>query len=671
MTKLPVVLLCAASGTGLSRVAHELTDEDHPDAIQDLEKRLCNNYVGHKSHMELGLQADEVPSMWHIVRRPREELFLKWKRCFGECTARLMTSRAAPFRVLCMHMSWYNPNTTEFFSPVSVGYIKRAMGSRKCRIEQVIILIDDIYDMYHRLQGPNDIYRPKAIEARAERLHGLHHRGGATTLSTARSSLEAVESALAHLISWRQHEMLHTENLARELGAKFTVLGMKHTKKATTHLLQRNDTPKIYLSHRISEVRRMNKNTSDLPTDRGAWSRIVDEVNELHALFASSRQLLINPTAIDELRFGDMSDDEQRRPLLAARWKIVKPVEDLLWECPTEGYEYTEFLRGGLDLPDPTATSVARSLSNRIYFDISFRDHVIVEHTPGLCVYRPFFKGTMQGYDSESVESLEGVNWSGGVKPEITHWYRKTLFQRDDRRRVAFIHTKPEIDARIAWLRDVDQGEFAETMLSHLPAVLYKYGIPMDDAKSVPDRTREVLKKREPGSHLEQDPDPKFVQLPSSIRNDPDALVLSLEVVYSLATFHSFTLLTRPANARQPPKSVVPIFDVCMLLGNESERGDRLMTDLVLTAEKASRFFAGQFKSECFQCDESFSEDTDDDSVSTLCIGCEETEFWRIHGEAFRRLVGLDAIEFCCTLLALPYEYLKERSDYLQEMTRM
>ena len=666
MRNMPIVLLCAPSGTGLSRIASHLTHGDYPDATQDLESRLCKSYVGHHSHVEFGLQEDEVPSMWHIVRRPRDELYLAWKNCFGESVQRLTVTSTAPVKLLCMHISWYNPDTTEFFSPVSVDYIRQATVKQRCRVEHVIILIDDIYDMYHRLQGPNDIYRTEAIEARKERLHDLHYPT-AINLSKKRAHLEAVESALTHLISWRQHEILHTENIARELGAEFTVLGIKHSKEAVSHLLRSADTPKTYLSHRISEVRRMNKKTSTLPGDLGKWSAVVDEVNRLHLSFARRRQLLINPTAIDELRFGDSKGKDKQRPLLARRWKLVEPLEDLLWESPDQGHEHTELLRGDLELPDATATSVARSLSNRIYFDISFRDHVIVEHTPGLCVYRPFFRATNGARTPDGAADAVGVDWSGGVRPEVMHWYRKTLFQSNRRRLIAFVHTRKEIRDRIAWLKLGDQSRFAETMLNHLLDILQHHNVRLEDANQLCGEARRVLNSREPGVHLSQDPAQKQVQLAGSIRQNLDAVVRSLEVAYQLATFHFFTLLTRPEDIRGEGGPVAPAFDVCMILGRESENGSRLLADFDEVATKLCQFFAKHFVRRCDECDHSVFDSTDETSPERLCVGCEEAAIWRNHSVEFRNLMQLEVVEFCCRILALPYEYLKERSSYLRE----
>ena len=240
--------------------------------------------------------------------------------------------------------------------------------------------------------------------------------------------LEAKELALGHLMSWRRSEMIYAESLARALGAKFTVLGAKHSTSALRELTTSSVIPRTYLSHRISEVRRLNKESSTLPDDLGTWSSVVKEVNRLHFAFAENNQLLINPTAIDELRFADSTSPDlttesvpseevvgadkipragnknayrgRESAYLAARWELPREWGELLWidrirqskdsfvEIPSE---HTDTLTRNLAVDDDIALSVARSLEARIFEEVSFRDHVIVESTPHLCVYRPFF----------------------------------------------------------------------------------------------------------------------------------------------------------------------------------------------------------------------------------------------------------------------------------------
>lgn len=481
--------------------------------------------------------------------------------------------------------------------------------------------------------------RPETIDARAGRLHKFHGRPDSGTVSRQHSRLEAVESALAQLISWRQHEVLQAESIARELGANFTVLGVKHSRSAFDCLVQSDLRQNTYLSHRISEVRRMNKEASSLPEDLGEWSAVVNEVNALHAEFADAGLVLINPTAIDELRFAGSEQDPQLQPLLARRWTIKEPYVELLWAAEEEEYEHTTLFVDGLDLPDQVASSVSRSLANRIYFDVAFRDHVIVEHTPGLCVYRPFFQAHDQVGAEDVSQEPSGANWSGGVRPEIDHWYRKTTSGQSARRRIAFVHTREEVRARIVWLRDSDSGDFADTMLNHLPDLLVKRGIPQLDADTPCRAIHEALRALPAGSHLAQDPIHAPVQLSEPIRSNRDALLDALRVAYLAAMTHAFTLLPRPPDDDESATG----FDVLVTLGNEGAGGGRVLNDLNAVARKLQLFFGGR--------------------LAEVEREAEESQFWRLHEEEFQRLVEVDPVQFCCERLRLPYDYIASSAE--------
>lgn len=646
MERPEVVIVCAASGTRLSAIAQQMRDPQHPGAVRDLESELCESYRGHQSHVELGLQSDELPTMWHVVRRPREELYEAWKESFASSLRGCVGEDGASARLLVMHLSWYQPSTSEFFSPVSVSHVQEIIQSEGCNVTGVVILIDDIYDMLARLQGDDDIYRANAIDSRADRLRGLHYGADETALTKKRARLEALESALMHLVSWRQHEILQAESIARELDADFTVFGIKHSRAAFEHLTKPVAVPRTYLSHRISEVRRMNKAMNDLPTSLGEWSAVVDEVNRLHMEFAQHGQVLINPTAIDELRFAGPDDDGSFSPYLARRWNIPAPHAELLWIIPDGGYEHTDLLADGIEVPDVSASSVARALSGRIYFDVAFRDHVIVEHTAGLCVYRPFFQDEQLYESGPKSGEPRGANWSGGVKPEITHWYRKGASGSGPRRRLAFVHTRAEIRSRIAWICDDGAGDVAEVVLNHLPDLLADRGIDAGKAETLCMRIRVARASVAEGSHLEQDPVGRPVQLDEVLGEDTgdyDHLIHALETAYQLAMHDAFTMLPRPSMDEYGES----IFDVVMLLGHERPEGDRLLEDLPDVAQTLCKFFRGDF--------------------STTDLVEMHKPFWRVHGEQFDQVVGMEPIEFCCRLLKLPYDYLKEKSEYLTE----
>lgn len=665
--KVDVVLVCAPSGTKLTKIADKLRDAKYPKAVQDLEARLCKRYTGHPSHEEMELQVNETPTMWHVVRRPRQELFDEWEATYEEALDACITQVEAEFRALCMHLSWYQPSTSEFFSPVSVTCLRRAADQAGCSFSQVVILIDDIYDMFARLQGTNDIYRADAMEKRAERLHALRYSADRTAVTLQRSRIEAIESALIHLISWRQQEILHAESIARELGADFTVLGIKHSMKSFTDLLRSRNTPKTYLSHRISEVRRLNKASNSLPGKLGEWSAVVDEVNSLHFEFAKaeaeqlpiSPQLLINPTAIDELRFGGPDENQNLLPYLAKRWTVPKPREDLIWAPASDDNEHTKLLASDfihpdevpllkhpdekplLKHPDETASSVARALTNRIYHDVAFRDHVIVEHTPGLCVYRPFFQASRDG------DEIVPSDWSGGVKPEILHWYSKASSADGQRRRLAFVHSREEIQSRLAWLTRKGSSDFVEDMLTHLPQLLKDQGINSETADTLCKDIRHARASDDKGSHLAQDPLPTVAQLDSVFVDGEGAqnLLDSLETAYQLAMFSAYTMLDRP----QDPAAGTSTFDIYFLIARQIPGKERLLEDLDEVAAELRDFFSRDIEPDILKERERADRLKEKDTL-----------FWRLNDRLLKQSVGLDPIEYCCKLLHLPYRHLSE-----------
>lgn len=528
----PTVLVCAPAGTGLSGIGKRLEDiwkcppddngnppedkGDPPGVVFDLESHFCESLKDHPllpkkdgdKPGDVEPRALETPDMKKVLYLPRRILLDEWDT---SCRRILNTSvGSAMLRVIFLHLTWYHSDTSEFFSPLNTRpFLRNDVGAPNGDVRQVILLIDDIYDMFIRLQKAGDLYSKGNIQRDADLLKKLRKfrpldkardqpddegeedqprkqisEEYQKRIYEGRRRLESKELALMQLISWRRAEMLQAENLARTLGAEFTLLGTKHSWESFQYLVEGSTTHKAYLSHRISEVRRKNKANNELPSRLGAWEKVVHEVNDLHGRFRKHRQLLINPTAIDELRFDDLeplrsgSTDPEfvvdegksakqpipmlsqgQSPLLARRWPLLKdttlvwsppggsqadtfPLEDLTPEDAS--VQHTLLLKGGLDLHDQVSTAVARSLSAQFYFDIAARDHMIVEHTPGLCVYRPFFSTSHSG-DGDSAD------WSKGVELEIDHWRRKV--PGTVKPRMAVVHTRLELVARLQWIK--------------------------------------------------------------------------------------------------------------------------------------------------------------------------------------------------------------------------
>ena len=533
------VLLCAAPGTGLSNIADSLRPKPEHDvrgtAVWDLERYICEAFRDRDDEGNLLPR----PKMSSIVMKDRGQLYRQWEQSFQQVLDEIPKSRAAT-RIVCMHLNWYNSEWNEFYSPIDV----KSVTSEDCRIDHVVILIDDIYDMFSRLNQDVNLYDERSLETTMAAIRKLSIAGTTATPDDRQLRIQAVEVALGDLLAWRRAEMIQAENLARSLRCEFTIMATKHSKAALVALVNNVEAPRIYLSHRISEMRRASMQRSGDASGEDNWPPPAREVHALHSALASRGQVLINPTAIDEFRFENDPSTGSRKPRLSLRWPL--PSQSLLWEWTGGSPEHSDLLYAGVPEDDEVACHAARSLSIRISSDVWFRDHAIVEHTPNLCVYRPF-------YCEQSLGALSVPNWSGGVGQELTHWTtyfttRLDSLSQQDRhisRRVAFVHTDKEIMDRCAYLVGSGKPGFDGTILSHV---------------------RDRLDNRD---------------FNDVIANNPGKFKSALATASLTACHHSMTRL----GSRSPAANV--------LLCRVEEDEDRNVCDPDDIAEELSAFFAG------------------------------------------------------------------------------
>ena len=541
------VLLCAAPGTGLSHIADSLRPKpddstegndaeqsDNTIEVWDLERYICEAF---RDSDDEG-KSLPVPKMSSIVMKDRGQLYRQWESSFRTVLDEIAGSHATT-RIIGMHLTWYNSQWKEFYSPIDV----RSITAENCHIDHVIILIDDIYDMFSRLNQDMNLYDDRSLTSVMNEIRKLSATDATNTHSDSELRIQAVESALGDLLAWRRAEMIQAENIARSLKCDLTILATKHSEESLAVLVSDVEAPRVYVSHRISELRRahMQRRLDDLGA--AGWSPPAGEVNALHHALAERGRILITPTAIDELRFENDPSTGRRRPRLTPRWPLPSR---MLWKPVSGSHQHLEFLHVGVPEDNEIASHVARSLSIRISSEVWFRDHAIVEHTPNLCVYRPFFC-------ERSLGDRSVPDWSGGVGSELTHWmtYFTTRIEslppqnRQISRRIAFVHTDREIKDRCVYLVGSGKEEFHKTILSHVTAAL---------------------------EHRDSD---------DAIINSPGKLKSALASASLTARHHAFTRLGREAPAAN------------ILLCRVEEDEESNASELDDLADELSEFFVG------------------------------------------------------------------------------
>ncbi|MDR2382026.1 MAG: hypothetical protein LBE08_12835 [Bifidobacteriaceae bacterium] len=384
---------------------------------------------------------------------PRAEMRRVWRETV-ENAATIFANTTSP-RVLLAHLSWYNPDTREFLSPLQIEPL------RKLGVNRIVLLLDDIYDIWTRLARDNYIFHLAHSQADGRLIGNV----GGITDRDGHASLGKAEN-LRILMAWRRTEMVLADTAAFNLGipsdpATVTPLGLKQGYSALRLAVGRHKPVTAYLSHPITGLRTANQSSSDFTAGEprlADWpAGLVAETMDLHNALLDRGLSLICPTAIDELRFHDFGG----RAYLSRRWpdraavaptppdptntnrarrsKPTPPSGQLGIDYP---YQPAQQHRPGFFLPAEsgseearlTALAVAHNVRDAIFFDISFRDHYIVEHVDHLVVFRPFFTiGT----------------WSSGVQAEFLHWFDRDL----SKRRALFVHSRPEVQRRLEAIR--------------------------------------------------------------------------------------------------------------------------------------------------------------------------------------------------------------------------
>lgn len=634
-----IVLVCAASGTGLTGISDSLRSIRGDPLVEDLEKLVCS---WHTVPPDKENPNPDPPKMDTVARRPRRELYETWRLACAQILNKIVNENPSDPAVVSLHLTWYNPDTSEFFSPIDVPELKRA----GCSIDHVVILIDDIYDMYYRLRQDGELYADDFMSTHRDMLRKLAEE---PPENESRQDFEAeldetlqaqvVDLALGELLSWRRSEMIQAENMAQSLGAKLTILGTKHDQRALRSLVTNPDAPRIYLSHRITEHRRANMDTRTAESPLGEWHRVVDEVNTLHQQFLRFDQVLINPTAIDELRYELENSRGRRNPHLGKRWPMPEPESTMLWSRPQPGRDaqHTHILTGDNDSEvdnEHIARGIASSLAHKVYFEIAFRDHVLVENTPSLCVYRPFFC-------TDPDKAASDAKWSSGVKLEIKHWkdaHRKRAKglpnpadpRGDVRRRIAFVHTTEEIRCRILWLLSPDNySVFEGNVRRHLDENWQELGIPRTEIS-------ELFASKIPGdpaAQLGRSPDE------SVVRRKPREVLKAIWPAVQIALHLEFTSLNRPGTEDDAEDLEIGLDQVALFSMTEAE--NRKAEDLpVLVKDDLRPFFA-------------------EDGLDKVAVDGLVKEFWEDCGRCFKDLKGVTFEQYVANRLRIDYEELQ------------
>jgi hypothetical protein len=377
---------------------------------------------------------------------PRRLVIELWRGALQFALARLGDGGGR--RLLSCHLTLYSYRSNEFYSPVAISAFPDNLVP-----STVLILIDDVFDMFERLRQPGMVYESCETDyiRRSVKTDDLNEElnlicadqvqqevNPADLQLCQRLRFEARTNTLQQLLAWRRADMVLGELIAAQWpDSRVAFIGTKQDRHALARWL-REDQPIAYLSHPISRPRRDLREERTRNPD-ASWDAVpvVSQFNDLQFELGARDVFAVMPTAIDEFRLVRGDHPLSRRPLLDDRWPIPQH-SDVLYRPPSASApEYRELLHLGEVHDPPAVDGMLRSLEMSIRDEIAFRDHLLVAHTNHLIVFRPLYqKG----------------DFSDGVLAEIQHW--EALARSDGRRRSVFVHAPEDLTALEGFLAE-------------------------------------------------------------------------------------------------------------------------------------------------------------------------------------------------------------------------
>ena len=414
-------ILFGAVGSLLGIVESRLRNGDTDAEVIDIEDRIkLDDDIRRRVKKADLINPPQTLTMQHVVENlPRDEVCNVWREHCRKAVQDLHESKKK-LKILAGHLVYYNSRRTEYYSAVDLGVFRCIDGFTP---HTVTVLIDDIYDTYLRLRDREWLFCDESLRSYVEERCMAAGRDA--------QKLDADENrflvftwkmnCLLGLLSWRSHELLMAESLARELGADFLPLALKQPFEVLKRRLEADNPRAVYVSHAITEPRREHAGT-------GEWPVSVKEINELRDVLLEQDIIAILPTSIDEMRLEGQSNIMGITGRLTQRWPADSDPgsSGLMYELPKscQDYDHINLLRpieawdstqkrlkmdsAKSDLLDRIVESQGVLLSTAIAGQVSSRDHLYVAHSDGLLVYRPFSGGADR--------------FSSGVRAELDHW---------------------------------------------------------------------------------------------------------------------------------------------------------------------------------------------------------------------------------------------------------
>jgi hypothetical protein len=375
-------------------------------------------------------------SLRKLVMENISEQYTWWQKAWDNVLSSLDSSKRT---FITFHGVYYHQMRREFLSPIDVGRLSKLRG----KVKAIIVLIDDIYDVYRRLMDDGEMFNEVVTDPTLDSTGGQNlDDTEQTRIVRERKALQSLYESPHNLITileWRQLEIAIARVIGKLLDIPMYIVATKHPTCMVAKLIEKPlENLKIYyLSHPISSIR------------ENASERLVGFIGELNVflrdiLDSNSEIVLFMPSTIDEFRIRNENgiyypeclprwelpyDEKEKKclfPILSTRLSNIKPLNPLDLDISHLNIDHPEFNMSNSEV-EKSVSCLLKLLLERIRLRVTSRDLSLVDQCrSGVIAYTPYFPDEL----------------SGGVRRELEHNY--SLHQEGDSRRSIILSVREE-----------------------------------------------------------------------------------------------------------------------------------------------------------------------------------------------------------------------------------
>ncbi|MEE9379181.1 MAG: hypothetical protein V3V33_14235 [Candidatus Lokiarchaeia archaeon] len=303
-----------------------------------------------------------------------------WKEAYGDIEKEITKIPLESNIFLSMHASYYHQGTCELISIINFESLLKLKSRVKC----IIVLIDDIYDIYKRLVDQGQMFND---------------------ILGSEDAFEAIYNSIKNYISilkWRQLETNISRLLSKMFETKLFIVAIKHPifliRRIIDNLYEQLNI--FYLAHPISAIRR--KSVDIIPgfaSEINNFAKTIIDNNDKNVMFL--------PGSIDELRIKEKKNNDHKMyiPDLHPRLDLPYGKKSQIGPPLVSRLEkYDEFNPAKCKMSVLTSNDTEKIsgllelLSDLIRLQVTSRDiNLINQSKSGLIAYRPYFPEKISG----------------------------------------------------------------------------------------------------------------------------------------------------------------------------------------------------------------------------------------------------------------------------------